>query len=83
VIREDHDQEKGDHLEDGFAAVRLTEQAELLLGRVVAQGFGEELLMLLVNLPLLKNRKLLGWVVSALPDARADRGDDPVREAEL
>jgi len=65
VVREDHGQEKDDHLEFGLTAVRLPEHPEVPLWLVVVKGFGEELLMLLVNFPLRKNRRLLWWVISA------------------
>jgi hypothetical protein len=65
VIREDHGQEKVYHLEYGFAAVRLPEQPEVPLALVVVKGFGEEPMLLLTNLALRKNRKVLWWVVSA------------------
>ncbi len=45
--------------------MRLPEHPDVPLWLVVVRGLGEKPLMLLTNLPLRKNRKILWWVVSA------------------
>jgi hypothetical protein len=45
--------------------VRLPEHPGVPLWLVVVRGLGEKPMMLLTNLPLRKNRKVLWWVVSA------------------
>ncbi len=52
-------------LDYGFRPVRLPEQPDVPLRLVVLRGLGEKPMMLLTNLSLRKNRKVLWWVVSA------------------
>jgi hypothetical protein len=65
IVREVKGQEQILHLCYGFRAVRLPEYPEVPLFLVVVQGWGEEPLMLLTNLPLRRNRRVIWWIVSA------------------
>jgi hypothetical protein len=65
IVREVKGKEQIFHLRYGFRAVRLPEYPEVPLWLVVVQGLGETPLMLLTNLPMRRNRRVLWWVVSA------------------
>jgi hypothetical protein len=65
VVREVKGKEQIFHLRYGFRAVRLPEYRQVELFLVVVQGLGETPLMLLTNLPMRRNRRLIWWVVSA------------------
>lgn len=65
IVREEQGQEKVYHLRYGFRPVRLPKYPEVPLWLVVVQGLGQQPLMLLTNLAVRKNRKVLWWMVSA------------------
>jgi hypothetical protein len=65
VVREQKGGEKVCHITYGFRLVRLPEHPEVPLWLVVVNGFGEEPMMLLTNVPMRKNRKVLWWAVSS------------------
>jgi hypothetical protein len=52
-------------LEYGFRPVRLPQRPDVPLSLVVVRGLGEQPMMLLTNLPMRRNRKLLWRLVSA------------------
>jgi hypothetical protein len=62
IVREAAGEEKTCRLAYGFRRVRLPGRLEEL-GLLVIRGFGEEPLMLLTNLPLRRNRRVLWSVV--------------------
>jgi len=64
IVREDHGKEKVYTLSDGFRRVRLPRHSEDLF-LVMVQGFGEEPLLLLTNLPMRRNREMLWAVVES------------------
>jgi len=64
LIREESQGEKVYNLQFGFCPVRLPD-FPMALSLVVIWGFGSEPLMLLTNLPIRKNRALLGWVLQS------------------
>ena len=65
IIREENGKEVRRRLEYGFRPVRLPEHPDKPLWLVVVRGLGEAPMMLLTNLPMRRNRKLLWWVVAA------------------
>ena len=65
IVREEKGKEICRRLDYGFRPVRLPEHPETPLWLLVVRGLGEQPMMLLTNLPLRKNRKVLWWVVSA------------------
>ena len=65
IVREERGKEVCRRLDYGFTPVRLPEHPDVPLWLVVVRGLGEQPMMLLTNLPLRKNRKILWWVVSA------------------
>lgn len=65
IVREEHGKERVYHLSYGFRAVRLPEHPEALLFLVVVKGLGETPLMLLTNLPMRRNQKVLWWIISS------------------
>lgn len=65
VVREEKGKEVRRRLDYGFRPVRLPEHPEVPLWLVVVRGLGEKPLMLLTNLPMRRNRKVLWWAVSA------------------
>jgi hypothetical protein len=65
IVREEHGKERVYHLSYGFRAVRLPDYPQTPLFLVVVQGLGETPLMLLTNLPMRRNWRVLWWVVSA------------------
>ena len=65
IVREEKGREVCRRLDYGFRPVRLPEHPDVPLWLVVVRGLGEKPMMLLTNLSLRKNRKLLWWVVSA------------------
>ena len=65
IVREEKGREICRRLDYGFRPVRLSEHPDVPLWLVVVRGLGEKPMMLLTNLPLRKNRKVLWWVVSA------------------
>ena len=65
MVREQKGVEKVCHITYGFQPVRLPEHPEVPLWLVVVRGFGEETMMLLTNVPMRKNRKVLWWAVSS------------------
>ncbi len=65
IVREEKGREVCLRLDYGFRPVRLPEHPDVPLWLVVVRGLGEKPMMLLTNLSLRKNRKILWWVVSA------------------
>ena len=65
IVREEHGKERVYHLSYGFRAVRLPDYPQVPLWLVVVKGLGETPLMLLTNLPMRRNRRMLWWIVSA------------------
>jgi hypothetical protein len=65
IVREENGKEVRRRLEYGFRPVRLPEHPDKPLWLVVVRGLGEAPMMLLTNLPMRRNRKLLWWVVAA------------------
>ncbi|MCH8112907.1 MAG: hypothetical protein IH905_13300 [Proteobacteria bacterium] len=65
IVREEKGREVCCRLDYGFRPVRLPEHPDVPLWLVVVRGLGEKPMMLLTNLSLRKNRKVLWWVVSA------------------
>ncbi len=65
IVREEKGTEVCRRLDCGFRPVRLPEHPDVPLWLVVVRGLGEQPMMLLTNLSLRKNRKVLWWVVSA------------------
>ncbi len=62
IVKEERGQEKSYHLEFGYRPVKLPGREEQLY-LVVVTGFGQDPLMLITNLPMRKNRKVLWQVV--------------------
>ena len=62
IVREEKGREVSCRLDYGFR--RLPEHLDLPLWPVVVAGLGEKPIMMLTNLSLRKNRKVLWWVVS-------------------
>ncbi|MCP5118479.1 MAG: hypothetical protein GY953_47310, partial [bacterium] len=65
VVREEKGKEVCRRLDYGFHPMRLPEHPDAPLWLVVVRGLGEHPMMLLTNLPMRRNRKVLWWVVSA------------------
>lgn len=65
VIREEAGLEKAFMLEYGYRVVRLPKYPKVPLWLVVVKGFGHEPKLLLTNVPMRKNRKVLWWAVSS------------------
>jgi hypothetical protein len=65
IVREDHGREVTCRLEYGFRPVRLPQHPDIPLWLVVVRGLGHQPMMLLTDLPMRRNRKLLWWVVAA------------------
>jgi hypothetical protein len=65
VIREEAGKERPCFVEYGFRPVRLPEYPDVELWLVVVTGFGQQPMMLLTNVPMRKNRKVLWWAVSS------------------
>jgi hypothetical protein len=65
IVREENGKEVRRRLEYGFRPVRLPQRPDVPLSLVVVRGLGEQPMMLLTNLPMRRNRKLLWWVVAA------------------
>ena len=65
VVREEKGKEVSYRLDYGFLPVRLLEHPDRPLWLVVVRGLGEQPMMLLTDLPMRKNRKVLWWAVSA------------------
>jgi len=65
IVREENGKEVRRRLEYGFRPVRLPQRPDVPLSLVVVRGLGEQPMMLLTNLPMRRNRKLLWWLVSA------------------
>ena len=65
IVREENGEEVRRRLDYGFHPVRLPEHPDKPLWLVVVRGLGEAPMMLLTDLPMRRNRKILWWVVSA------------------
>ena len=65
IVREDNGKEVRRRLDYGFRPVRLPEHPDKPLWLVVVRGLGEAPMMLLTDLPMRRNRKLLWWLVAA------------------
>ncbi len=65
IVHEEKGREVCRRLDYGFRPVRLPEHPDVPLWLVVVRGLGEKPMMLLTNLPMRRNRKVLWWVVSA------------------
>jgi len=64
IVREENGKEVCRRLEYGFRPVRLPHRPDAPLSLFVFWGLGEQPMML-TNLPMRGNRKLLWWLVSA------------------
>jgi hypothetical protein len=65
IVRQGSGEEISCQLDYGCRPVRLPEHPDKALWLVVVRGLGEAPLMLLTDLPMRRNRKVLWWVVSA------------------
>jgi hypothetical protein len=65
IVRQENGQEISYRLDYGCRPVRLPEHADKPLWLVVVRGLGAAPMMLLTDLPMRRNRKVLWWVVSA------------------
>jgi hypothetical protein len=65
IVREENGREVSCRLDYGCRPVRLPEHPDRPLWLVVVRGLGEAPMMLLTDLPMRRNRKVLWWVVSA------------------
>jgi hypothetical protein len=65
IVRQGNGEEISCRLDYGCRPVRLPEHPNKQLWLVVVRGLGEAPLMLLTDLPMRRNRKVLWWVVSA------------------
>jgi len=65
IVREENGREVRRRLDYGFRPVRLPEHPDIPLSLVVMRGLGEAPMMLLTDLPMRRNRKLLWWGVAA------------------
>ena len=65
VVREEKGKEVCHRLDYGFCSLRLPDHPGVPLWLVVVRGLGKQPMMLLTNLPMRRNRKVLWWVVSA------------------
>ncbi len=65
IVREEKGREVCHRLDYGFRPVRLPEHPDVPLWLVVVWGLGARPMMLLTNLPMRRNRKVLWWAVSA------------------
>ena len=65
IVRQGNGEEISCRLDYGCRPVRLPEHPDKQLWLVVVRGLGEAPLMLLTDLPMRRNRKVLWWVVSA------------------
>ena len=65
IVRQDNGQEVSCRLDYGCRPVRLPEHPDQRLWLVVVRGLGAAPMMLLTDLPMRRNRKVLWWVVSA------------------
>jgi hypothetical protein len=65
IVREENGKEVRRRLDYGFRPVRLPEHPDKPLWLVVVRGLGEAPMMLLTDLPMRRNRKLLWSVVAA------------------
>ena len=65
VVREEKGREVCRRLDYGFCHVRLPDHPDVPLWLVVVRGLGARPMMLLPNLPMRRNHKVLWWVVSA------------------
>ena len=65
IVHQENGQEVSCRLDYGCRPVRLPEHPEQPLWLVVVRGLGAAPLMLLTDLPMRRNRKVLWWVVAA------------------
>jgi hypothetical protein len=65
IVRQGNGEEVSHRLDYGCRPVRLPDHPDKPLWLVVVRGLGEAPLMLLTDLPMRRNRKVLWWVVSA------------------
>jgi hypothetical protein len=65
IVRQGNGEEISCRLDYGCRPVRLPEHPDKQLWLEVVRGLGEAPLMLLTDLPMRRNRKVLWWVVSA------------------
>jgi len=65
IVRQGNGEEISCRLDYGCRPVRLPEHPDKQLWLVVVRGLGETPLILLTDLPMRRNRKVLWWVVSA------------------
>jgi len=65
IVRQEHGQEVACRLDYGCRPVRLPEHPDKPLWLVVVRGLGAAPMMLLTDLPMRRNRKVLWWVVAA------------------
>jgi hypothetical protein len=65
IVRQENGQEVSCRLDYGCRPVRLPEHPDKPLWLVVVRGLGAAPMMLLTDLPMRRNRKVLWWVVAA------------------
>jgi hypothetical protein len=65
IVREENGEEVSCHLDYGCRPVRLPEHPDQPLWLVVVRGLGQAPMMLLTDLPMRRNRKVLWWMVAA------------------
>ena len=65
MVREEKGREVCRRLDYGFCRVRLPDHPDVPLWLVVVRGLGARPMMLLTNLPMRRNHKVLWWAVSA------------------
>ena len=65
IVRQENSQEVSCRLDYGCRPVRLPEHPDKPLWLVVVRGLGAAPMMLLTDLPMRRNRKVLWWVVAA------------------
>lgn len=59
IVRQENGREVSPRLDYGFTPVRLPDHPDVPLWLVVVRGLGQNPMMLLTNLPMRKNRKVL------------------------
>ena len=83
VVREEKGREVCRRLDYGLCRVRLPDHPDVPLWLVVVRGLGARPMMLLTNLPMRRNHKVLWWAVSTYLSRLAHRRGDPLHQAEL
>ena len=65
IVREERGEERTLHLRYGVRSVRLPQHPKVPLWLVVVEGFGQEPLMILTNVPTRRDEQSVWWIVSA------------------